>query len=282
MAVRRTNLDFVALSLAGVPLGKLTSFQARGALRTEEARGLADRYEFPIGTRLDARFRCEATLGLQADGSGNHLTGLDMAAFTWAGGELVGQLRSGTIRITNESDDGAAIAAVYAFPNLVSSQIEVSGELLIPTGSQGAHLVRDLMNPTGSRSATLALKWAGGTGNHQITFTEMLMVEAEHAVEREGVQVQRARWRQRSTTLPALGGGTSNNLLAAALANPPVVALVANTGGNTYDVDGATVRAFLEELTLSFAAGRLITLEVGLRVRGELGTEAGTGVGAPS
>jgi len=274
MSARKTNLSVSALTLTGVPLGKLTVFRWNSAPQFDEGKGVADQDDFPVAVKQGDKVSLSANLGAAADGSGAIQTNIEVTAFTFDAVAYIGRLKNGTIRIENRSADGSRVAYRSQHANKVGRTIVVTGDVMLD-GTASTNFVQRRALPGGEALGSLVVTLAGQT----LTLTECTIESAEHVIELEGIQMERVVFKNRANAVAPALSGTPNNLLAAAIATDPAVAFSINTGAGAYDVDdGSNVQLFIDSLEVSFNDGAINKLQLEGTVRGQFGADANSGV----
>lgn len=133
MSLALTNLDITALTIGGnsyLRNAEGVSFDFNFPL--DDAHGIAMRHKHRVATKRRNTF----TVPMFRFTNSRPRTNLDISLFDFGTEELLGDLKSGSIRISTDVEDGSGIADEYTFPVPVGTTVEVSGSLLARGGAE--------------------------------------------------------------------------------------------------------------------------------------------------
>lgn len=137
MSLALTNLDITTLSIGGNSyLRNAEGVSFDFAFMLDDAHGIAMRHKHRVATKQRNTF----SVPMFRFTGGRPRTNLDVSLFDFGTAELLGDLKSGSIRVTTDIEDGSGDNDRYTFPNAVGTDVEVSGSLLARGGAELAIL----------------------------------------------------------------------------------------------------------------------------------------------
>jgi hypothetical protein len=137
MSLALTNLDITTLTIGGTSyLRNAEGVSFDFGFPLDDAHGIAMRHKHRVATKRRNTF----TVPMFRFTNSRPRTNLDVSLFDFGTEELIGDLKSGSIRISTDVEDGSALADGYTFPVPVGTNVEVSGSLLVRGGAELAIL----------------------------------------------------------------------------------------------------------------------------------------------
>jgi hypothetical protein len=201
----------------------------------DEARGIASRYESEVPVKEGDEF----TFSLTIDQSGTPKSNLDVSTFSFNSVALVGDLKDGSITVSNGVKDGSGVADRKRYPHLVPpTSLQIEGDFLInaASGVQNAEFVRAASaGSLADKTAAYAIN-AGGvqfSGNATIQ-------RAEHVLEMDELQMYSATLKGKGT--PTVSG---HALIVSAATGTGSTGYAITTGANVYSGTAVIVEAVL-------------------------------------
>lgn len=132
MSLALTNLDITALTIGGNSyLRNAEGVSFDFGFPLDDAHGIAMRHKHRVATKRRNTF----TVPMFRYTNARPRTNLDVQLFDFGTEELLADLRSGSIRITTDTQEGSGLADEDTFPLPVGTNIEVSGSLLARGGA---------------------------------------------------------------------------------------------------------------------------------------------------
>lgn len=242
-----------AYSLDGTShLGLLQLFDFESDGREEDGRGLATAYEFNQLVSVGTSHRFE----ILQDGSGQRSTALDVSVFNLGGSSLLASLAGGSIRVRNDTDEGAAVNDLFDYPNAVGSGLEVNTRRLIPAADLSIAIMSDALSTTiADRHKTVNFT----IGSVQFGCA-MLMNNVKHSVKRGSVQEYSARFSARGTP----SNPTGSTIYGVAFTGDGLLTLSADTKAGTYNCTG-----LITELEITFDRGQIVKNSGTILIQGQ-------------
>lgn len=140
MSNRATHLNVSAFTLgANDYLGLFRSATISDEVETPDGTAVSQRW----GIVVPAKRRRTITLEELITDSNLRQTGLDVSVWTVGSTALVGRLRSGTVGITTQTEDGSGVSDQWEFPVPTGTTFELSSELLVTTNPAVMELIRN-------------------------------------------------------------------------------------------------------------------------------------------
>lgn len=256
MAAVKTALSCSAYTLdAQAYLGELAVFGIALEATEQETHGLAATSAYTQIVKKAAVHRFE----LMKDNSGPKLTNLDVSVWNPDGSSLLGNLKSGNVKLSIPIGDGSGLADVFQYPNVVGARrIEITTEELIASGSSTVSAATD------AKSTTVA-DWDRAnvllTLDSDVAFDlPMVLGAIEHSFQRDGVQMFKATYKLKGTpaTVP-----TAITLYSVAFSGDFFITLSANTGAGTWGGTGVVT-----SLDIAFADGQVVKVTGEIALQG--------------
>ncbi|RYG36112.1 hypothetical protein EON81_10735 [bacterium] len=242
--MRKGHLDVTLATFgAQVLLGKFRALTIDGEVQTEDGRAVTQRHQLdiPVGGRT-FKFMVEELITSEGAGAIRQ-SGLNVTVFTIAGSLLLGRFKSGSLKVTTVTDDGAGGADEWQYPTAQGTDYSVDGEFQIADTA----LFNSLMLASGiSGLLTTAAISVGG-----IAFAApMTLKTSGQGVRTKEIQTERATLTGRGTPTTATG----NTFLTSILLGSASVAYSVNSGAGSYYGD-----ALITDSTLNFAGKQLVS-----------------------
>lgn len=192
----------------------------------QDGRGGASAYEFNQMTKRRARH----TFEILQDGSGQRTTNLDVTLFTVGATAMLGQLKSGSIRLTNNHGDGSGLADYDEYPNAFDSSLEIDGMFLIPSVDSAIALMGDANSDTlSNRNKTVSVT-VGGVAY----VAPMIIGTASHSSRRSDFQMLNITLRSRGSAT----GPAAADLYTSAVTGDALITVAATSGAGAYGGTG--------------------------------------------
>lgn len=239
-------------------LGELQVFGIDLNATEVETHGLADGHAFTQVTKRAAVHRFE----LMKDNSGPKLTNLHVATWTPDGSALIGDLESGNVRLTIPVADGSGIKDPFEYPNFVGARrIEISADMKILANATSVPILTDARSTTEADWNMANVLLSFGTG--MVFDLPMVLTNAGHSFERDGLQMVKANYKLRGTpaTVP-----TATTLYDVAFGGDGIIGLSSNVGFDTWTGTG-----LVTSLDISFANRQVVKVTGELAIQGQPG-----------
>ena len=258
MGARKTGLDIAVFSLDGSDLlAQLTSVSMSIDGTILNGSGIADQFV----TAIWAGGKGTITAKINHLTSTAPSTNLNVTAWSVGGTSYVGDLRSGSLKFTNPSQEAKGIADSWAYPQAVGGRaMEGSGSLQVAS----ATLLHGLMQK--AASATV--------GDHTLAFTmtigadtfagDVVIGNATHAAERGGIQEVNVSF-QSKTTPSTVGSG----IYATCITGDALFSIVLDTKAGQYGTSGAALVGFVSSLDISFSDGAIVEATITMEIQGQ-------------
>ena len=258
MGARKTGLDISAFSLDGSDLlATLTSVSI--AINGVEVNGSGIADQFVTAIWAGGKGTITAKLNHQTSGAAS--TNLNVTAWSVGGTSYVGDLRSGSIKITNPSTEVKGISDKWSYPQAVGGRsMEISGQLMVPA----ATVLNALM--TKASSATVS--------DHTLAFTstiggdtfavDTILLNATHSAERG--EVQQLDVQLKSSGTPS---GTGSGIYTVAITGDALLSIVLDTEAGQYGTGGAALVALVTSMDITFSDGAVVEVSLTLEVQGQ-------------
>lgn len=243
MSARKTSLNVSAFSLDGTSmLGLFQALDFEIEPTLQDGRGGADAYAFNQMTKRRSRH----TFEILQDGSGQRTTNLDVTLFTVGATAMLGQLKSGSLRVTNNHGDGSGLADYDEYPNAFDSVLEIQGQFLIPSADSAIALMGDANSDTLSdRNKTVSVTVGG------IAYVApMILGAVKHSVKRSDFQMLDITLTSRGSAT----GPTGSNLYVTAITGDALITVAATTGAGAYGGTG-----IISSLDVTLQDGQIVS-----------------------
>jgi len=245
MAGTKTALSASAFSLDGNDhLADLQVFGLDLGVTSVETHGVAATYARNQVTKISGKHNFE----ILVDNTGPKRTNLDVSVWNPAGSSLLGELQSGSIKLTIPSKDGSGIADKFTYANIVGARrITIDTESFIPSSTSLHALITKAVSSTLSdRDMATVLLTLGSP----LAFSlNMVLGDVGNSFSRDDIQALKASFLLAGsvTTVPG-----STTLWGVAFAGDGLISLSANVGHGTFAGTGA-----ITDLTVAFANGEV-------------------------
>lgn len=259
MSARKTALSCTVYSLdAQDYLGELQVFGLEIGATEAESQGLGATSAYTQVTKRQATHKFE----LMKDNSGPKLCNLDVSVWTPDSVALVGDLKSGNVRLTVPQADGSGLADVFTYANIVGARrIEVATEAMILSSSSVVAALTD------ARSATVE-DWNMATvlltlGTGMVFSLPMVLGAVDHTFQRDGLQMYKANYKLKGapSTVP-----TAITLYSVAFSGDGLITLAATTGAGAWSGTGVVT-----SLDIAFSDGQINKVTGELAMQGQPG-----------
>lgn len=259
MSARLTALNLSAYTLDSQDyLGELQVFGLDIGATEAESHGLAAVSAYTQVTKRNAVHRFE----LLKDNSGPKLANLDMTVWTPDGVAMIGDLESGSIRLTVPIGDGSGLADKFEYPNVVGARrIEITAETKVLSNATAVTMLTDARSTTVTDWNMANVLATFGTG---MAFDlPMVLASVGHSFERDGLQMVKATYKLRGTpgTVP-----TAITLYSVAFSGDGLISLSAAAGFDTWSGTGVVT-----SLDIAFGNGQLLKVSGELAIQGQPG-----------
>lgn len=258
MSDRKASYQFSAFSMDGVDLlAFLTSSDfGIGATRPNGA-GIADDFEMAVWAGGKGTF----TAKINHSASAAPTTNLSITAFGIGGTSYLGDLRSGSLKISVPSSEGKGIADKFAYPNRVGGRkFDVSGSLLVPSATTVHTLMSKAASVTPSDHDQAFTMTIGSD-----TFTcDMVLGDVNHKGERGGLQEVSVNMSGKATPSSPTGSG----IYGVAITGNALLSLVLDTEAGQYGTSGTPLSCLVTGLDISFNDGAINEATFTLEVQG--------------
>ncbi len=236
---RKTHLDVSAYSIGAVDylgLFKATSFDISPTI--VEGKAVSQRHNRGVLAKRKFTFTTDELL----TATGLRQTALNLTVFSVGGTSYLGEVKSGSLKISTTVKDGSGAADEWESPVAVGTAYEIQGKLQI--ASTAEFMVIAGGTGTGLSVATsLAL---GGS-----TFTApMILSKSTHTIDVDDIQGQDITLTSRG--LPTVA--TGNSVLASIALGTSLLAFDATTGAAEY-----AGNAIVSEVNIQFSDGQIIS-----------------------
>lgn len=263
LSIRAVNFDGSNRNYLSV-LGILDAFEFEMDSKLEEGGGVNLYYDFMQVVKQGGRIR--ATLK-QDGGVGGRAAGIDVTAYQ-SDGDLLADLKSGTITLKNETRDGSGISDLEEYPNITGSNIKLQANHLIPVGASAISLLSKVCANEASlpdRNITLGVTVAGVSWSWP-----GIIGAAKHSIKKGELQSYDATFDCRGTpTLPADPGNPTTSLYHCAALGTGKVGLYAASGAGNYGVSGSPVPCIIDECTIELNDGAIVMNSFTFLVQGQ-------------
>jgi hypothetical protein len=243
MSARKTSLHVTAWTLDSADfLGLFQALDFEIEPTLQDGRGGASASAFNQMTKRRSRHAFE----ILQDGSGQRTTNLDVTLFTVGATAMLGQLKSGSLRILNNHGDGSGLADKDEFPNAMDCSIEVQASFLIPSADSAIALMADANNDTlSNRNKTVSITVGG------IAYVvPMILGTAKHSAKRSDFQMLDITLSSRG----AATGPTGSNLYVSTVTGDALITVAATTGAGAYAGTG-----LISSLDVSLQDGQIVS-----------------------
>lgn len=213
--------------------------------KTEDGRGIADRYEYEIATKQSQSIDFTTML---SDATTGKQTGLSLSLWSIGGTDYLGLVQQGTIDISCPTSDRSGIATFVDYPVSLATQVTVTCDQLVLTSSAYLKALIDAADPTFQAAVSITY----GTE----TFTAPMMVKSSK------VSLSRGKFTMEKATFSLRGtptGPSDTTLMGLALIGSDEVAFSVDTGVGTYSSasGGTAAQACITKLTTTFNNGAI-------------------------
>lgn len=242
MSLRKSALNVALFTVGGTSfLGDTKTWDFSIDVSDDDCRVAEDRYHASVPTKKALTFSIERI---------PHVTGvcqsnLNISVWSIGGNSYLGELESGSISITTDTQDGSGVADIWQFPNSVGTDLEIQTNQFITTNSALFQLAAQ-NNISGIQVALIIT--LGGTS---ITVNGT-MTAASHRIEAGQLQMTGVTFKLRGTPTAATGDA----IVLEILTGDSFVAWEIDTGAGAYSGD-----AIITQTTINFNQAQLLSMQ---------------------
>lgn len=242
MALRKDALDVSLFTIGGTDfLGDTKTWNFDIETITDDCRVASDRYHAAVPVKK----RLEFTIERIPHVIGVCQSNLNVTVYSVGGASYLGELESGSISITSDSEDGSGVADIWEFPNVLGTDAEIQTNHFATTQAALFHLAGQNNITSVQVEVILTL---GGTS---VTLP-MTMSAASHRIEAGQIQMQNVTFKLRGEPVAATGDA----ILLEILTGDAFVTWVIQTGAGNYSGN-----AIITRTNLSFNNAQLLSIE---------------------
>lgn len=191
---------------------------------------------------------------------------LDVSVFSVNSVNKIGDLRSGTITVTNTFKDASAGNALHTYPQFISTAIEITGNMLIPLSDTTLPLMSLQAVGTGgsdtARAASMIIPYSVSFGGSVLAGNAVL-AGVKHSLSRDDMQMLEVKLKGRGAPTTCTGHALFTD--AAGTTGDALVGLRLTTGPADY-----TATVAILSMTVNFADSQINKLSLSLEAQGAL------------
>lgn len=256
MAAVKTGLSVSAYSLdSNDHLADLQMADFLSSVTKVETHGLAATLSRTQVAKISGKHDFE----ILVDNSGPKRTGLDVSVWNPAGSSLLGELQSGTLKLTIPTADGSGIADKATYANVVGARrITLDTEGFIPSStSLHALLTKSVSSTITDRDLSTVLLTLGSPLAFSLV---MVLTDVSNNVSRDAIQSLKAAFELAGSVNTVPG---STTVWGVAFSGDGLLTLSANVGHGTFAGTGVVT-----DLSVSFANGQVTKASGSLDMQG--------------
>jgi len=258
MPARRTNLDFAAFTLGGTAMiTQLRSFGFDPKIMTDQGASIAAYPGRKVPVKRENRFSATVL----RDNSGRQ-TNLNITAFTLGSLDAIGRIVSGSLKVKNVFQDGAAAPQFDQYAQYCGMDVcTIEGTMLVSTGTLTGISEVEIVGESAAASQLVTCTIAAG--NVGVASLPFVYTGAPLKIENRKIQEYNVslEGNHAPTDSPVITG----TLLSVAYSNSPIFSSnTLTTGGHTF----ASVNLGIEDYELKFENSKIIEEILGLVVLG--------------
>ncbi len=239
------------------------------------SKGIADRYDVHQITKQKQTINWmghfyNSNLSLEASNLSIHL-------WTLGGTAYLGQIKGGTLDITNSGPEASGIAVLNEYPLPTNTDLTITSDIMIVT--QDAFSYLNMTAVEGGFAVTVAIQFAAGASavGEAVTFTGIIS-STSHKVVRDGIQMENLTVTLGPGSAPTVkynGANETASLIYLAILGTAVSTFDVDTGVNEY-VNDTDQTAMVSKLNIRFADKALIEMSVTMEVQGAMVVNEGS------
>lgn len=238
-----------------------------------ESNGLSAQFDIEQTVKRGLQFKVQLERpkynGTASVWSAHAQCNLDVAAYTVAGTSFLGDLRSGSLKMSTKKTEGSGLADLYKYPTLNTRRWEIDTDLFIPSSSLVlARMTKALSSSEFDSDCSIALTLGKNAGHDQSIFTApMTQKSITHGLKVGDVQGYKVSFGpQGAPTTPA--SPDTSNIWEVALAGGALGAIFVDSATGKYGTSIAPLPVAITDASISFADSQILMSDFTFEVQG--------------